>query len=280
MELPPFSADKTLVLRHLTRIVVLVLAAGLACAFLVSYAPGTGVDERELDRRLNETSIRELRSNKASARHVFGNLRSFMAGLAKGDLGFSESNHAPIAALIADRAPATLREIAVGLAGGWFFGLALAIPKRGFSILAGLLLSLPTALIAYLCLVAGAKSFLVLVIVLTPRIFRFARNIIAQAYTASHVETARARGVTETKILLSHVLPGISPQLLALAAASASMAIGAAIPIEAICDVPGLGRLAWNAAMARDLPLLVNLTMLVAIATTAATALAERANPE
>jgi peptide/nickel transport system permease protein len=266
------------VLRQLTRIVVLVLAAGLACAFLVSYAPGIRVDERELDRRLNENSIRELRSNKASGSDVFGNLRRYMVGLAKGDLGYSESNHTPIGALIADRAPETLREIAIGLAGGWLFGFALAIPKRGFSILAGLLLSLPTALIAYLCLVAGAKSFLVLVIVLTPRIFRFSRNLLAQAYTASHVEMARSRGLTETRILFRHVLPAISPQLLALAAASASMAIGAVIPIEAICDVPGLGRLAWNAAMARDLPLLVNLTMLVAVATTLATAISEMAN--
>ena len=259
---------------------MLVLAAGLASAFLVVYAPGSMVDERELDRRLNENSIRELRSNKASASDIFSNLRRFMVGLTKGDLGYSESNHAPIAALIADRAPETLREIAIGLGGGWLLGLALAIPKRGFSIIAGLLLSLPTALIAYLCLAAGAKYFLVLVIVLTPRIFRFARNLFAQANTALHIEMARARGVSETRILLTHILPAISPQLLALAAASASIAIGAAIPIEAICDVPGLGRLAWNAAMARDLPLLVNLTMLVAVATTLATAVAEMANPE
>ncbi|HTB10028.1 MAG TPA: ABC transporter permease subunit [Bryobacteraceae bacterium] len=262
-------------LRQLRRIVVLVLASGLACALLVSYAPGTAVDERELDRRLNEASIREIRSNKASAADILSNLRRYIVGLAKGDLGYSESNHASIAALIADRAPETLREIAIGLTGGWLLGLALAIPKRGFSILAGLLLSLPIALIAYLCLAAGAKSFLVLVIVLTPRIYRFARNLITQANNALHVEMARARGVTETRILFSHVLPSISPQLLALAAASASMAIGAAIPIEAICDVPGLGKLAWNAAMARDLPLLVNLTMLVAIATTVATAVSE-----
>jgi peptide/nickel transport system permease protein len=86
--------------------------------------------------------------------------------------------------------------------------------------------------------------------------------------------------VSEPRILAAHILPAISPQLLALAAASASMAIGAAIPIEAICDVPGLGKLAWNAATARDLPLLVNLTMLVAVVTTAATALAEMVNPE
>ncbi|MGA3188635.1 MAG: ABC transporter permease [Bryobacteraceae bacterium] len=258
-------------LRHLLRIAVLVLAAGLACAFLVRYAPGTMVDERELDRRLSEESIRELRSNKASSERVFDTLWRFM----KGDLGYSESNHAPIASLIADRAPETLRELAIGLAGGWFFGLALALPKRGFSVLAGLLLSLPTALIAYLCLREGATSYLILVIVLTPRIFRFARNLLAQANTALHIEMARARGVTEIGILLKHVLPAISPQLLALAAASVSLAIGAAIPIEAICDVPGLGKLAWNAAMARDLPLLVNLTMIVAVATTAATAVSE-----
>jgi peptide/nickel transport system permease protein len=114
------------------------------------------------------------------------------------------------------------------------------------------------------------------VIVLTPRIFRFARNLVAQAYTGLHIEMARARGIGESRILFSHVLPAISPQLLALAAASVSMAIGAAIPIEAICDAPGLGRLAWNAAMARDLPLLVNLTMVIAVVTTTATAVSER----
>jgi peptide/nickel transport system permease protein len=255
--------------RYLARIAILVLAAGFACAVLVQYAPGTNVDERELDRRLSEESIRDLRASKTR------NFWHFFDGLRKGDLGYSESNHAPIAALIADRAPETLRELAIGLSGAWLLGLALAIPKRGFSILAGVILSLPTALIAYLCLLSGAKSYLVLVIVLTPRIFRFARNLIAQAYTAHHIEMARARGITESRILFSHVLPSISPQLLALAAASASMAIGAAIPIEAICDAPGLGKLAWNAAMARDLPLLVILTMVVAVVTTGATVVSE-----
>ena len=124
---------------------------------------------------------------------------------------------------------------------------------------AGLLLALPAALLAYLCLLAGARSATVLVLVLAPRIFRFTRNMLVQGYGSLHVEMARARGVRESTILVRHVLPAAAPQILALAAASASMAFGAAIPIEAICDVPGLGRLAWQAAMARDLPVLVNL---------------------
>ena len=276
------AADRYAVFRQIARIAVLVLAAGLACSLLVRYAPGTMVDERELDRRLSEDSIRELRAEKAQSSGVFNNLGHYLRGLTRGDLGYSQSNNAPIASLIADRAPTTLRELAIGLAGGWLIGLALAIPRRtwAFSAAAGLLLSVPTALIAYLCVMEGAKSYLVLVIVLAPRIFRFARNLLAQAYSALHIEMARARGVGEARILMAHVFPSIAPQLIALGAASASIAIGAAIPIEAICDVPGLGRLAWNAAMARDLPLLVNLTMLVAVATTVATAVSEMANPK
>ena len=45
------------------------------------------------------------------------------------------------------------------------------------------------------------------------------------------------------------------------------MALGAAIPIEVICDSPGIGQLAWQAALGRDLPLLVNMTLFVTLVT-------------
>ena len=116
---------------------------------------------------------------------------------------------------------------------------------------------------------------LVLAIVLAPKIFQYSRGVLTSVYAASHVEMARARGVSESTIVRTHVLPAAASQLIALAAASISLAIGAAIPIEAICDVPGLGRLAWQAATARDLPLLINVTMLVTLATTTAMAVSE-----
>src|SRR5258706_2129594 len=275
--------------RRLALIVCLVLAGGLICALLVRYSPGALVDERELNQRLGEDTLAALRAEKSDRLNVWQNLRHYLDGLFHGDLGYSTSSNAPIAQLIAERAPEAGRELGVGLAGGWLLGLGLAIPIGRFrrawvydatsTLTTGLLLSLPTALLAYLWLMAGMKAGLVLVIVLAPRIFRFARNLLVQAYGATHVEMARARGVTESRILCAHVLPAIAPELLGLAAASASMAIGAAIPIEAICDVPGLGRLAWQAAMARDLPLLVNLTMLVAVVTTVATSLSEMMTP-
>ena len=61
-------------------------------------------------------------------------------------------------------------------------------------------------------------------------------------------------------ILFAHVFAPSAPQLAALAGISVSLAFGASIPIEVISDTPGVGQLAWKAAMDRDLPLLVNIT--------------------
>ncbi|MGA7291440.1 MAG: ABC transporter permease subunit, partial [Terriglobales bacterium] len=57
------------------------------------------------------------------------------------------------------------------------------------------------------------------------------------------------------------------PQMIALAGITVSIALGTAIPVEALCGLPGIGQLAWQAALSRDLPLLVNLTVIVTLVT-------------
>ena len=69
----------------------------------------------------------------------------------------------------------------------------------------------------------------------------------------------------------------MTPEMLALAGVSVSLAFSASIPLEAVCDVPGLGQLAWQAALGRDLPVLVSLTLLLALVTRAANAAADLA---
>ena len=71
----------------------------------------------------------------------------------------------------------------------------------------------------------------------------------------------------------------VAPQLVALAAVSVNMAFGAAVAIEAICDLPGLGQLAWKAAGARDLPVLVALTVMIAMVTQMANLVADFCAP-
>jgi peptide/nickel transport system permease protein len=267
------------------RTTIIVLLSAVLSAFLVRFSPGAMVDERELNQKLGNTALADLRAHQADRQNIGRNFVSYLAGLPKGDLGYSESNNAPILALIQDRAPATLTEITVGLAFAWVFGFVFSIPglrKRGSLVYdaasatcAGLLMSIPVALFAYFSVAAALPAGLVMGAVLAPRIFRFSRSFLRQAYSALHIEAARANGVSELRIFTGHVLPSVGPQFLALAAISITMAIGAAIPIETICDAPGLGRLAWQSALARDLPLLVNLTMLIAISTTAAMTVAE-----
>jgi peptide/nickel transport system permease protein len=126
---------------------------------------------------------------------------------------------------------------------------------------------LPSALVALLFLFIGGPGPLAIAFVIAPKVYRYSRNLLAQTSAMPHVLAAKAKGLGRARILLWHVFPIAAPQILALAGVSVSIAFGASIPIEVICDFPGIGQLAWQAALARDLPLLVNLTMLVTVVT-------------
>ena len=112
-----------------------------------------------------------------------------------------------------------------------------------------------------------------------PKVFRFSRNLLIKTYGMPHVLTAKARGLSPLRILGWHILPNIAGPMLALAGVTVSIAFGAAIPVEVICDYPGLGQLAWKAALSRDVPLLVNLTLIIALVTVAANSFSDMLTP-
>ncbi len=274
-------------LRHLLTLLLTVLLGGLLGATLVRLAPGFGVDEQELDTRLNPDSIQTLRASRAGENNILQFYGRYLAGLFRGDFGVSRSLGRPVAELFEERAPVTLRSVAVGLLGGWGLGFALALAGvicRGWAydvfttILSGVFLCLPSAVLALLFLHVGGPVPLAIAFAIFPRIFRYSRNLLQQTCKLPHVLTARAKGLRNTRILLWHVLPAAAPPLLALIGVSASLAFGAAIPIEVICDSPGIGQLAWQAALSRDLPLLVNMTLFVTLVTRAANTVTDLAN--
>jgi len=63
--------------------------------------------------------------------------------------------------------------------------------------------------------------------------------------------------------------------MVALGGVSVALAFGASIPVEALADSPGVGQLAWRAALGRDIPLLVSVTLLLTAVTTAANLLSD-----
>ncbi len=262
--------------KHAARIVVTILLGGVLGATLVRIAPGFGVDESELDSRLNDSSVHAIRAVGETQEGIGWFYIHHIARMVRGDLGTSRFLQRPVSELLKERAPETAKSLGLGLVLAWITGLGMALAvvvSRSWgldfvaSTVTGILLCLPAAVVSVLFALVQAPVRLILGLVMLPHIFRFARNLLLQSAGRPHVLMAHAKGLGRSRVLLWHVLVPSAPQLLALGGVSVSMALTVAIPIEALCDLPGLGQLAWKAALGRDLYLLVNLTMLVTLVT-------------
>ncbi len=264
---------------RLAAMTAVILAGGLLSATLVRMAPGFDTDERQLDARLSDQTIAALRQEHSQDRNVALFYVHYLARALHGDLGQSRTLNRPVRQLLRERLPVTLRTAGAGLLIGWLFAVVLAViatmlrnPACDFvaTILAGMFLSVPAAVVALLFVFANAPVYLAIALAVFPKVFSYTRNLLAKGYAMPHLLTAYAKGVGPIRMLVCHVLPVTGVQLLAVAGISVSIALGAAIPVEALCGVPGIGQLAWQAALGRDLPLLVNLTIVVTVITLAA----------
>jgi peptide/nickel transport system permease protein len=275
-----------LALQRLFFLACLGLVGALISATLVRFAPGYGVQERELDPRWRAESVEALRQQQALHQGLFSYYVHYLSALAHGDLGESDSLKRPVRELLRQRLPVTGNSVVRGLGVAWLAAALLAsfgLATHGWffeastTALNGLLLSLPSAAVAMLAVHLRTPVFCAIAVVVFPRLYGYIRNLLLRSYDQPHVLAARARGLGSRAILFRHVLPLAAPPLLALFGVSFSFAFGAAIPIEALCDSPGLGQLAWQAALSRDLPLIVNVTLIVALVMLAANSLADLA---
>ena len=273
-----------LALRRAVAFVGLALFGALVSATLVRFAPGNGASERDLDPRRRPDSVEALRQQQSLHEGLPAFYFHYLSALAHGDLGESESLQRPVRELLGQRVPVTGNSVIRGLAVAWVAAAllaSLAVPFRGWffttstTAFNSLLLSLPSAVVAMLAIHLRTPVFFAIAVVVFPRLYSYIRNLLVRAYDQPHVLAARARGLGTTSIFARHVLPLAAPPLLALLGVSFAIAFGAAIPIEALCDSPGLGQLAWQAALSRDLPLIVNVTLIVALVMLAANALAD-----
>jgi peptide/nickel transport system permease protein len=262
--------------RHGLILVATALLGGFVSAAMVRLAPGFDTDEAVLDPHLSSQSIQALRQVRAEQHNIFRFYLHSLQLAIHGDLGNSTSLRQPVSTLLQDRFPLTLRLVSLGLLMGWAAVMALALTNAllrvaAYDLLAtfltGLMICIPAAVLALLSVLWNIPGALAIALIIFPRDYRYAHNLLHKAYSLPHIVTARAKGLSELRILFWHVVPSAGPQLLALAGVSVSLAIGAAIPVEALCGLAGIGQLAWQAALARDLPLLMNITVLVTLVT-------------
>lgn len=268
----------------LIRAAAIILMSGLVGATLVRISPGFGVDERLLDPRLAARTMEALEREHAAERNPLTFYVSFLGRVFRGDLGRSEVFGQPVALLIGERAPATIRTVAAGLTLAWLSAFSLAAAaalrrKAGTVLVAaaigGVLLSVPSAVLATVCVVLRLPAAAAIAAVVFPRVFPNIYEQLRASLAKPHVIMARARGLSGVRVFLFHVVPAAVMPLFALAGVSLTLAFGAAIPIEALADSPGLGQLAWRAALGRDVPVLVGVTLLLATVTVSANAVAD-----
>jgi peptide/nickel transport system permease protein len=276
-----------ILIRHMLGICATVLLGALAAATLVRVAPGFDVDVQQLDSRLNHGSVEALRAQRSTNSNILQFYAHYLDAAIHGDFGTSLTFNRPVRELIAERLPATASLVGLGLAAGWLLACSLAFSAALFrspaydlfsGTISSAFLCVPSAVLALLFVLWRAPAYAAIALVVFPKIFRYARNVLEQNYGLPHVVMARAKGLTPSRILLFHVLPVSAAPLVALAGLSVSIGLSAAIPIEALCGIPGLGQLAWQAALGRDLPLLVTLTMLVALLTVTANSVSDLLN--
>lgn len=97
---------------------------------------------------------------------------------------------------------------------------------------------------------------LVMTILYLGEMLLIARNEVTNILTQDYITTARAKGLKAHQIISRHVLRNASLPLISNAALSLAFIVGGALQAEIIFNWPGIGRLMYEATMARDYPVL------------------------
>lgn len=263
---------------RLCRIASLVLVASLGVVVLMRAAPGYFDEERELS--AEHAGVMDHRLEEQRHQTALGQWATLVRDAAHGDFGVSRQYGTPVMELVAPRLRTTLRLLlpavlaasAVALAAAMFGAAARGLfAQRAGTGLAALLCAVPVSVLALFCLVSsvgGAGG--VLFVLLVSRDFRLFSRLLRRHAAAQHLLFARAAGIPAGRLMVRHLLWPRRKEIAALVVTSFLVALNAMLPIEVIFGVPGVGQLAWGAAMNRDLPVLLAVSLLLALCVGAA----------
>ena len=99
----------------------------------------------------------------------------------------------------------------------------------------------------------------------TGYVARLIRSTVLEVLASDYIRTARAKGLTETTILLKHTLKNsIFPIISVLGPLTAGLVTGSFV-IEFIFSIPGMGSFFITAVTNRDYPLIMGVTLVYAV---------------
>jgi peptide/nickel transport system permease protein len=94
---------------------------------------------------------------------------------------------------------------------------------------------------------------------------RFVRSSMLEVMRQDYVRTARAKGLSDRKVLRSHAIPNALLPAVTLIAINLGYVVGGAITAEIVFNWPGLGTLTVQALNSRDYPVLQGIFLFLGV---------------
>jgi peptide/nickel transport system permease protein len=89
------------------------------------------------------------------------------------------------------------------------------------------------------------------------------RSGLVDALSSNYVRALRAKGLSRSAILWKHCLKNVSVPLLTVIGLLTNRLLGAAVVIEAVFAIPGMGSMIVNAAIAKDFPIVQGVVLVM-----------------
>jgi peptide/nickel transport system permease protein len=287
MGLFPFAVRRAL------QLVPVLLGLTLIVFALQAVALGDPV-RAAMGQRGDPEAIARIRADYGLDAPLWVQYGQYLGRLLRGDLGRSFRQQVPVADLIAERLPATLRLAlaAMGLAAllGVAAGVAAAVGHgrvldAAIMTVALLGISTPVFWLGMMLVLLFAVTLgwfpisgygegdwrhlilpaLTLGALHVGYIARMTRSSLLEILGEDYLRTARAKGLHESVVLLKHGLRNASLPILTLVGIGVGDVLVGAPLTETVFAWPGLGRLLVAAAANRDLPVVLGATLLFAL---------------
>lgn len=245
-------------------------------------------------------ALARIRTEMGLDRPLIVQYFSWLAAIARGDLGLSILSKIPVLSLIFDRLEPTLVlalsailitvVIAVPLGAiaawhhnSWIDRAVMMLSVVGFSVPAfviGYILILFLSVKADLFPVQGYVSpfedplaalrhlvlpSLTLALVFMALISRVTRSSLLEVLGEDFVRTARAKGNVERRVLWRHALPNAAVPIITVIGLGIALLISGVVVTESVFNLPGVGRLTIDAILARDYPVVQGLMLFFAL---------------
>jgi peptide/nickel transport system permease protein len=95
---------------------------------------------------------------------------------------------------------------------------------------------------------------------------RMVRSSMIEVLHQDFIRTARAKGLSRVRVVFRHVLPNAIVPVIPMIGIDIGIFMGGLVVVESVFGWPGIGQLAWQAIQQVDIPVIVGVTTVSAVA--------------